>query len=318
MLNLGLDFDGLNNRVNGSFEFYTKNGLDLIGLITPHPSTGLLRYRGNTSDLKSQGIDFVLNTVNLEKSLRWESQLLFSSQWDKVGLYDENPSSIQLLQNSHRSIYPLTGYPLFGQFSIPWAGLNGQTGDPQFMREGEVSTNYADIYTNSEIEDLLFHGSAKPRSFGSIRNTFSYEGFTLSMNISFRLNYYFRRASVRYAATRGLGTHGDYYDRWQTPGDELITDIPSVSLSNNFLRDELYTYSSSLVEPGDHVRLQDIQLSYQFDQNRFGGLPFRRAEIYTYINNVGLIWKKTAIDIDPDFLTSRPLRSIAMGLKIDF
>ncbi|MFZ6664948.1 SusC/RagA family TonB-linked outer membrane protein [Peijinzhouia sedimentorum] len=318
MMNIGLDFDGFNDRVNGSFEFYTKNGLDLIGLIIPLPSTGLLRYRGNTSDLKSQGIDVILNSVNLDKVVRWESQFLFSSQWDKVGFYDENPSSIQLLQNSHRAIYPLTGYPLFGLFSIPWAGLDGQTGDPQFIREGEVSTDYTDIYVNSEHEDLRFHGSAKPRSFGSLRNTFSYQGFTLSMNISFRLNYYFRRASVRYAATRGLGTHGDYYSRWQAPGDELITDIPSVSLTNNFLRDELYTYSSSLVEPGDHIRLQDIQVSYLFDQSRIKHLPFKRAELYAYINNVGLIWKKTDIDIDPDFLTNRPLRSIAMGLKIDF
>ena len=67
--------------------------------------------------------------------------------------------------------------------------------------------------------------------------------------LNYRLGYYIRQASVRYATVlRGQGGHADYAFRWQKPGDELITSVPSMPLVSNNNRDNLYSYSTALVQ----------------------------------------------------------------------
>ncbi len=318
MVNVGLDFENKKGSVIGTIEYFQKDGLDLLGFIVPLPSSGATIYKGNTSDLKSSGVDIQLQTVNINKGVKWVTNWLYSYQDERVGIYETQQSTILAVESADRITLPIEGYPLFPVFGYPWAGLDPTNGNPQFFNDEQISTNYNQISQQLDFEDLIFHGSARPRTFGSVRNTITYKGFSLSANISFRLQYYFRRPSVTYAGTRGLGTHGDYYDRWQQPGDELVTDIPSVPVSANSLRDRLYTSSSALVEPGDHVRLQDIRIGYQFTQAEQAWLPFKSANVYAYLNNVGILWKKTAVDIDPDFLRQRPLRSVAIGARFDF
>jgi hypothetical protein len=124
---------------------------------------------------------------------------------------------------------------------------------------------------------------------------------------------------VDYAAlSRGEITHADYSNRWRAPGDELITQIPSQPTTLNTLRQSFYQSSSVLVERGDHLRLQDIRLGYTWDKLNFPGLPFQRLEVFTYLNNVGILWKATEDPLDPDFPMMRPLRSAAFGLRMNF
>jgi hypothetical protein len=78
-------------------------------------------------------------------------------------------------------------------------------------------------------------------------------------------------------------------------------------------------YSDVLIEKGDHIRLQDIQLSYQLSKNENRWLPMNYLRIYIYTNNLGILWKASHTDIDPDYISSTPNpRTIAAGLKIDF
>jgi len=80
-----------------------------------------------------------------------------------------------------------------------------------------------------------------------------------------------------------------------------------------------YKYSDVLIEKGDHIRLQDIQLSYQLNKNEKKWLPMNQLRIYLYANNLGILWKANNYGIDPDFITGIPNpRTIAAGLKIDF
>jgi hypothetical protein len=90
-------------------------------------------------------------------------------------------------------------------------------------------------------------------------------------------------------------------------------------LVNNSARNEFYTYSSVLVQKGDHIRLQDINLSYALNKNSSGWLPVHAVQLYLYANNIGIIYKRTRSGLDPDYLNSPPAaRSLAAGIKVDF
>ncbi|WP_221936573.1 hypothetical protein [Litoribacter populi] len=89
-------------------------------------------------------------------------------------------------------------------------------------------------------------------------------------------------------------------------------------LNSNADRNNFYRYSAALVEKGDHVRLQDIRFSYSISQRSIPRLPFRNIEVYSYLNNIGILWQASNDPLDPDFRTVRPPRSIAVGARFDF
>lgn len=75
VLNLGLDFSIWNSRIDGTIEYYQKNGLDLISDINIDPTTGTTTFRGNNASLKAKGIDLMLNSKNTINGLKWNTNL---------------------------------------------------------------------------------------------------------------------------------------------------------------------------------------------------------------------------------------------------
>jgi len=218
-------------------------------------------------------------------------------------------------------IYPKKGKPLYALYSLAWAGLDPETGNPQGYLNNEVSVDYNKLLSSTNEADLIYNGPAQPTSFGSIRNTFTYKGVSLSANVSFRYGYYFRRPSVRYNnILTAKGGHSDYSKRWQQPGDEQWTNIPSLPENVNVNRDNFYSLAELLVEKGDHVRLQDINVSYMLNQRSLPKLPFETIQLYLYANNLGVLWKAYDGPLDPDysFSTPPPPRTYALGLRMTF
>lgn len=319
--NLGLDWENRSGRIKGTLEWYQKQGLDLIGSIPYAPSSGIDEFTGNNASTKTRGFDLSLETINIKGKVSWSSVLLFSGIREEVVDYEQEVNVNSLLDfgitGQGGNYFPVVGRPLFGVYSLPWVGLNPETGDPIGILDGESSEEYREIITSADLESLIYHGPGRPTSFGSFRNTISYKGFSLSANISFRGGYYFRRSSVQYETIlQGRGGHSDFADRWEEPGDEAFTQVPSLPESRDPFRDQFYRRSSVLVEKGDHIRLQDLRLAYRTGSTSRG--KFRNAEFYLYANNLGIIWKATNTDWDPDFGLIKPRRSLAIGVQLDF
>jgi hypothetical protein len=220
-------------------------------------------------------------------------------------------------------LIPVKGHSLFGIYSYKWGGLDGLTGDPQGYLNGKVSKDYLGIIQSTPLDSLVYHGSARPAFFGSFNNIFSWRQFAISVNIIFKMNYYFRKNAMSLNYTQLLTTGGnlDYSNRWQHPGDELYTSIPSPVYPNNNNRNDFYKGSSVLVEKADHIRLQDISISYAIDKSNSKKLPFLQLQLYVYANNIGILWKATKSGLDPDYITpySYPNpKSLSIGLRAGF
>lgn len=324
IVNLGIDFATKGNRLSGSIEPYFKRSVDIIGDIAYAPSTGITTFRGNTANTRGKGIDLTLNSKNLIGAFKWETNLFFSQVNDKVVDYAlRNQSASTHIALGETSIYPLEGKTFYAVYSYQWAGLDPITGDPQGYLNGEVSKDYTAILAAATPDNIVYHGSARPTTFGALRNTFSFKQFSLSANISYRLGYYFRtnNFSSYDAMLTGEGyTFGNYALRWQNEGDELFTTIPSQPNGLISNRDIFYNRSEATVEKGDHIRLQDINLAYLFTKGHFSRLPFSQAQVYLYANNIGMIWKAGKSNFDPDYSNAQyvPVRTIGLGLKVDF
>jgi hypothetical protein len=320
MLNFGVDFALKNSILEGSLEFYTRKGTDLIGISPMDPTTGVTQFRGNTADMKGKGIDVVLRSKNINKRFKWNSTFLLSYAADKIASYKLPQSAIWYYADP-QYMSPMAGKPLYSIFSFKWMGLKPETGDPLGYYNKEASTEYSSIINSKDLSDLIYRGPATPTYFGSLRNNFSYKQLELSLTITYKMGYYFRRNSINYNElfTSPVLGHADYEKRWQKQGDEQYTSVPSRIYNATIHRSTFYEYSDVLIEKGDHIRLQDIQLSYQLNKSEKKWLPMNQVRIYVYANNLGIIWKANDKGIDPDFISGIPNpRTIAAGLKIDF
>lgn len=321
MWNFGIDFETKNRTFSGSIEFYQKRGLDLIGATPYAPSSGITTFTGNTANTRGHGIDVVLNTNNIDRTLKWNTSFLFSNVSEKVTGYEvKDAATNYILYGNGASgiVTPLEGKPLYSLYSYASAGLDPETGNPRSYLAGTPSSDYASIVSQTSAESMIYNGPARPTVFGSLRNTIAWRNISLSINISYRLGYYFRRNSVTYSnVLSGIPDYGDYSERWQNPGDEQHTIVPSQPEAIDYNRDNIYRYSDALVEKGDHIRFQDINLSYTLDKTQWNKMPFSRIQLYTYLNNIGILWKSTQTAIDPDYPILKPSRSIAFGIRLD-
>lgn len=327
-LNFGLDLNLFDGRITGSVEWFQKNSSNLIGEDFIDPTTGIiwngysynLDNRRNYADMQSSGVDVELNALIIDRSFKWQITVLFNQIQNRVTNYksQRNPQIINYLQ-SPNLIPVVKGVSKDQLYALPWYGLDGATGDPLVMANGELGTDYNSYFNSLKYNDLIKIGVSMPPCFGSLRNTFSWSSFSLGFNMVWKAGHTFRRGTVGYNSMLGTGrlTHVDYLDRWQNPGDELTTNVPSMPTTTDLRRDQAYMYSEALYDRGDHIRVQDISLSYQLPQRYAKIAGLNQMRLYVYARNLGVIWKYTDYDVDPDVraLYPRPLH-LAFGLQI--
>ncbi|WP_285057122.1 SusC/RagA family TonB-linked outer membrane protein [Pedobacter ginsengisoli] len=325
--NFGLDFELRNQLFTGRLEYYFKNGSDILGDKAFPSNAGISVLRGNYAKMKARGVDVVLTAQNFRGKLGWKTSLLFSAVRDWVSSYDLIEPGVTYYLGS-ASVRPVKNRPVNSVYSFQWAGLDPMTGDPQGYLEGEISKDYHEITNRATIDELQYHGSARPTVFGGLSNTFTFLRFSLGVNISYKLGYYFRKSSIKYYQMYngpGGSMNADFSGRWMKSGDEAFTSVPSMAeYGADSFRDGFYSNTSATVARGDHIRLQDVSFGFDLDRNNWREIPVRHIRLYLYANNLGIIWKANDFGLDPDFvpLSDRFLspepRSIAFGLKVDF
>lgn len=295
-INLAVDLATKDNRVTGSFEYFKKNGQDLIQPTNLALQTGYSTYMANTASTETRGFDLTITSRNTTGPLAWSTSLLLSHVKDKVVKFDAPLTAYSMPYD-----LIVKGKPLDAVFSYKWAGLNPDSGDPRGYLNGHVSEDYMEIMNNFNPDSLVFNGSARPTTFGALRNDFAYKGFSLSVNITYQLGFVFRRPGLNldYDGILQSGQHSDYAKSWQQPGDEKFTDVPSMVYPGNSNRTFFYQNSTALIEKGDHIRLQDIRLSYAIPNLRLNNSNMLNLQIYGYANNLGIIWRKNKQGIDP-------------------
>jgi TonB-linked SusC/RagA family outer membrane protein len=312
-LNMGLDFRSKGNILQGSIEYFNKTGLDLVQPTDLAPQTGFTTYYGNTGQINTKGFDVNITAKILDSDFKWNTTALYSFIKDKIVKYDPPRSSISTMGG-------VEGKPLRAIFSYKWAGLNPENGNPVGFVNGQRSEDYATIYSNLNESDLVYSGNFTPTSFGALRNDFSYKNFDLSVNITYFFDFVFRKPTTATNYTDQLTTAGysDFGNRWQKPGDEAFTNVPSMSYPSDAYRDWFYQFSEVKIAKGDHIRLRDIRLSYDFSD--LWSNKKINLNGFLYGQNLAIIWRKNKDGIDPQMVSGRypDPKMFAIGINAKF
>ena len=82
--NLGLDFGFLKDRINGSFDYYTRKTKDLLATVPAAAGTNFNKYiTTNVGNVNSSGVEFSLNAIPVDtKDFTWN--LSYNMTWQKM------------------------------------------------------------------------------------------------------------------------------------------------------------------------------------------------------------------------------------------
>lgn len=330
-INTGIDFRMLNNRLSGSLELYQRRSRDVIVAERLAPSVGISQYYLNSASLRIRGFDLQLNSVNLRSGdFSWNSGLGLSYAKTTVMEY----KLVTRWRAQDYITYDLNASPgsiLYGISSYRWAGLDPTNGEPQGYLNKAISKNYNAIGSDS-LGNQVFHGSSIPLVSAFLNNSFSWKGFSASVNIVGKFNYYFREPALnlQYAANYNTNNYlATYRDRWQQQGDEAFTTVPSMTYpatSNAGPKNTFYRYASIHVKRADNIRLNFVNLNYTWTNKGQKKVPLQSLQVFVYISNLNImLWRATDSIYDPEYnggssttISSPPAKSYTAGITLGF
>lgn len=313
-LNFGMDLSIYGGKLIANLDYYRKKSFDLLSDDPLDPTSGYSLLTKNVGQIATHGIDLTLASSGRFGKGYWQSSINFSYSKNKVTDYRGTIGATNLYLDGGRTLMPLLGKSLYPVFSYKSAGLDPVNGDPRGYKNSEISKDYQALTTDS-LQYLNYHGTALPPIYGAWNNTIGYGKFYLDFSLLFKFGHYFKKKSIVYGSLfDSWDGHADFAKRWQQPGDELTTTVPSMQYPNDSYRDLFYQHSSNNIVKGDLIRVQNIRLGYSFTISN----SKIKGQLYIGANNVGLIWRKNKENLDPDYLDLPAPRVISVGGNINF
>ena len=306
-LNLGVDLGFLNNRLNVTFDWYTRNNYDLIGMRTTNGSKGVINEYANVASMRSHGEELSISSRNIvNKDFKWNTDFIFSHVKTKITSLENRTQIINMVTGTG---FAKEGYPYRSLFSFDFRGLD-KNGIPQVVNEnGDVVTS--DIYFQSRnIDYLVYEGPTDPTITGSLGNSFTYKNWHLNIFATYAFGNKVRLDPSFHASYSDLDAMPkEFKNRWTMSGDENATNIPAIPDLRQIQADPYLSYaynaynrSTERVAKGDFIRMKEISLTYDFPKTWLTALHLNNASIKLQGTNLFLIYSDKKLNgQDPEF-----------------
>lgn len=159
---------------------------------------------------------------------------------------------------------------------------------------------YEDVNHDGQIDryDMVYLGNSNPKCNGGFGIQLYYDRFSLNTGFNFRMgNQIVNLARMNYESM--LNNNNQSFAttwRWRKNGD--ITEIPRALSNVHGYNSYNSLPSDRYVEDGDYLRLQYIQLSYDFDAKKLKKYGINNLKLFASVNNIWCWTKYTGVDPD--------------------
>ena len=335
-INVGLETNLFDNRLNLSFNYFTSKTDNLLTRQSLGFLSGLNENWTNDGELKNNGFDVSAAVKVLAlKDFQWElggsighykneiTHLAEGSSYVDTDVYG---ATIRTQVGQAANLF--YGYKALGVFSTTAeaeaAGLYilGENGiDKNYFKAGDI--HFADLNGDHQITDADREviGDPNPDLYGNIFTTLSYKHLKLDLrfNYSYGNDVYNYQRSQLEGGSRFMNQTTALLRRWQVEGQQ--TDIPQITFQDPMGNSR---FSDRWIEDGSYLRLKTVTLSYDLPMNNeyIQGFQF-----WIQANNLFTLTKY--LGSDPEFtMTSNVIgqgidvgqlnqsRSIVAGIKI--
>lgn len=312
------------NRLQFLTEYWNRLTTDVFMPVNVLSTNGVTSYVMNGGDVFNKGWNVSLSAIPISRpDMSWNISSQLSKAVNNVrSSTSERYETADYLEG--RAV--INGYPISSFFSYKYKGLNPLNGAPLF-------DDYADrrhlLMDKSREEVILMalanSGKREPLFTGSLSNSFRYKQITVSCYFTFSVGSKMRLFPLFDPIISGVKAESnlrrEFLKRWIGPGDEKLTDIPSIlspespdynkyishfsditggkipPFGNNAWR--MYDLSDARVVSGDYLRLSSLSVRYRFDDAFLKKTPFSAASLSLNGMNLYTIASKELNGQDP-------------------
>jgi hypothetical protein len=312
--NIALDFGFLDNRINGSVDFYYKKTTDLLNSIPQPAGTNFSAFIiANVGDMENKGVEFNVNVQAIrKKDFTWEPSFNVT--------YNKN------------TITNLTVVPKDANYvGFPTGGIAGGIGG-QFVFINSIDNSKNTFYLYKQVydkagkpvegvfEDLNKDGiinqndlyrskRADPRLFMGFSSNFTYKKWNASFVMRAAFDNYVYNNNYSQTGTRN-----------QILGNASVLYNASVNyLETGFIGNSLELLSDYYIQNASFLRMDNLTIGY--NAGKCSGTK-RALRISANVQNVFVLTKYKGLDpelsggIDNN-IYPRP-RIFALGINLDF
>ncbi len=322
-INVGLDFAILNNRIDGNVEYYNSNTFDLLWQKVLPQTSGFATVFTNLGQINNTGFEFMLHGAAVKtKDLSWDVTVNFTRNKNKVvkllgedlngdGKEDDLIASGLFIGKPIGTIYDYQVNGIYGLNDEKMAGfLPGTYRINDLDADGKITP----------ATDRKILGQTEPAFLFGIQNTVSYKQFTLRAFINsiqggtngYRAANY---PSGNYG-TPGNATNSnwlDFYQPWspRNPNAKYPNPwLPTPAAGREYFQ-------------RNFVRLQDISLSYTFDNQLVKKIGASNCKLFVSGKNLLTLTNWDGLDPETGQGISTPnafpvMKSYSFGLDITF
>lgn len=252
--NLGLDFGFINNRISGSFDFYTRKTKDLIATVPSAAGTNFAKtITTNVGNVDSHGIEFAINATPVQTK-DWEWNVGYNFTWQKMEVRNLSLVKGSAITNTQAgpmvdSYYVQTiteGYEPY-MFYVYKQLYDKETGRP-------IEGAYADLNGDGQINssDLYRYHSPAPDYIMGLTTSLRWRKLTLGMNFRANIGNYVYNAMAMNTGAFETVSYNDYQ----------LNNLNTSYLKTGFkTRQHLSDY---YVENGSFLKMDNLNLSYNF------------------------------------------------------
>lgn len=326
-IDLGTEI-GLFNRVNLEFDYYKKTTDGLLFNVPLALSSGTTTINQNIGELVSKGVEFVINTKNIDsENFKWSTSLNITT----------NNSIVSALPNNNVDVINTFTINRVGEnvssfYLKEYAGVDPANGDALFYlntKNADGTLNRATT-NNYGAAQRVIAGNPFPTLMSGLTNTINYKG--LDFTFTFQGEW---GASIYNSAGLYQSVAADYFDnqsidqlnRWRKPGD--ITNVPQARLNGG----NGTGHSTRFLDNSDFIRLRNMTIGYTLPNKVIKDLGMSSVRFYatgvnllTFTNYSGYDPEARRDDVDgsgvgrigEEFYSAPPARTIALGVNINF
>lgn len=316
--NAGIDYGFLKGRISGAIDVYKTKTDDLLLRMSIPSLTGYKATMANVGNTEGWGIDFQINTLNLNtKDFTWSTTFTWSKDRSKI-------TALANGRKEDKSNRWFVGKEIGVYYDYVYDGIWKTSEAAEAAKYGRKpgQIKVKDLNHDDKIDannDKKIVGSVRPKWTGGISNTFTYKNWELSCFIIARwgftvpqgaetLNGRFQMRKIDYWVA-GTNENAKYY----SPG------------SNSEAAD---TYNSSMnYQDGSFIKMRNINLGYNFTKKQLNGLGINNLKVYTQLMNPFTIYSKCDW-LDTDLLnynnntttigSPTTIKGVVFGINVGF
>ncbi len=280
---LGFDFGILQNRIEGTLEYYHTKSTDVLVANSPlSPSSGFTNVTQNLGEVQSNGLELQITSHNFgpKSKLKWKTDLNISKYSNKVlSLGNTN----ELSGTNFGENRAIVGEPVGVFFIAEFAGLDENGNEMIYDLDG----NLVLLDAANSVSERKVMGKPYADFFGGIKNSFEYKNLGLDIFFVFsKGQMIYDDHGKRHVGNMSFGWNQDIrtLDYWQN--NESTTDIPTLSLNEN--RD---LNSSRHLHDASYIRLRESSLYYNFPKKICKKMKVDNIKIFVSGQNL-MVWTK--------------------------